>query len=77
MSTRTKQAFNDGRVAYREGREIGESSRRSPQQRAAFREGYEYEQKLDLRRETTPEQRAEARKVVSDLKKWALTHLAP
>jgi len=75
VSTRTKQAFADGRVAYREGKDIGQNPRRCPQQREAFRKGFEHEQKLDLQRDTTPEQRAEARAVVGKLKEWALTHL--
>lgn len=71
MSERTmreEQAFNDGRMAYREGRECNGGSRRSPDQRAAWLEGYEHERRLDRSAAATEAQRTEAASVLARLK---------
>ncbi len=65
---REEQAFNDGRMAYREGRECNGGSRRSPEQRAAWTEGFEHERRIDLGETATDAQRAEAQSVLAKLK---------
>jgi hypothetical protein len=72
MSTRREQqAWNDGRNAYRQGHDIGTNPRKSPEQRTAWRNGYEHERRLDLAEEVTPERREEAAAVAKRLKEWA------
>lgn len=68
---REEQAFNDGRNAYRERKDIGTNPRKSPDQRTAWRNGYEHERRLDLAEAVTPEQREEAATVAKRLKDWA------
>ena len=72
---REEQAFNDGRVAFREGRASDGGTRRSKDQRAAWRRGYEHEARLDLAAKTTPERLAESRAVVGKLKAWRAENL--
>lgn len=68
---RDEQAFNDGRNAYRAGHDIGTNPRRSKEQRAAWRRGFEHERRLDLAEAITPEMRAEAESVVKRLREFA------
>lgn len=65
---REEQAFNDGRMAFRAGRQCDGGARRSKEQRAAWRAGYEHERRLDLAATLTDEQRAEAKSVLARLR---------
>lgn len=68
MSTRAKQAFNDGRLAFRDGTDIGRNPRKSPAQRQAWRSGFEDEQRRSVVERSTPEQLAKARGFLTQLK---------
>lgn len=71
MTRREEQAFNDGKVAFAQGASIDSNPRRSPEQREAWRNGYEDERRRRLAAIATPAQREEARSVVQRLKDWA------
>lgn len=73
MTRREEQAFNDGRLAYRAGRDLTSCSRKAGPQRAKWLEGYEHERRLDIAAGATDEQRAEAASVAQRLKEWAQT----
>lgn len=64
------QCFNDGRLAFRRGVEIGANPRRGSAQRAAWRRGYEQERGMAAGETATPAERQEARRVVGNLKAW-------
>jgi hypothetical protein len=72
MSTmRQEQAFNDGRMAFRERKRLEDNHRRNPQQRQAWIAGFEHERRIDLGTKVTPEERATTERVASKLKDWA------
>jgi hypothetical protein len=68
MSTREAQAFNDGKLAFRQGVEIGLCPRRSMEQRAAWRAGFEDEQRRAITETAPPARLEEARGVLAKLK---------
>ncbi len=73
MSTREKQAWNDGRVAFREGKQADKCPRRAGAQRRAWLNGYEHERRIALAERATPEQRQEAARVAQMLRDFAKT----
>lgn len=70
-SMREEQAYNDGRLAFREGKSFAECGRRSAEQRAAWQRGFEFERGLATAEKASPAQLDEARRVVGKLKEWA------
>jgi len=73
MNRREAQAYNDGRVAYREGRDFAACPRRNVAQRVAWRRGFEHERGMDLVATITPEQRQESARVIAALAAWIKT----
>lgn len=71
MTRREEQAYNDGKMAFADGRPLSFCSRRSPDQRAAWLKGFEDERRLRASMAATPEQLAEARAALGKLKDWA------
>lgn len=70
MSTRENQAFNDGKMAFRDGLEFHHNPRRSVAQRCAWAEGFEDERRRDLCDKITPKERAESVVTAAKLKEW-------
>lgn len=71
MTRREEQAYNDGRNAYRAGHDLTACTRKATDQRARWREGYEYERRLDAAAKATPEELEKSRSLARDLKAWA------
>jgi hypothetical protein len=73
MTRREHQAFNDGKLAFADGKPMSSCSRRSPEQRAAWRAGYEEERRQATAAKATPEELSTARDRVRQLSAWAQT----
>lgn len=71
MSTRENQAYNDGRLAFRDKVPVEKNPRRGVAQRAAWMRGFEHERRLELAEKITPAERAEAVSVAGRLGDWA------
>ncbi len=68
MRMREEQAYNDGRMAYRERGDVAACPRRSGPQRAAWMRGFERERQMDRGTKATPEQRQESSEVIKRLR---------
>lgn len=66
MSRQEQQAWNDGRIAYRQG--VMVCPRKSPEMRKAWRDGWDHEQRLNVAEKATEAQLAEGRSVLARLK---------
>lgn len=71
MNRRQEQAFNDGKLAFSTGKSIDSNPRQSPEQRKAWRDGFEEARRMKRAETLTPQQREEGIRVVRSLKAWA------
>lgn len=75
MKTREAQAFNDGKLAFAEGKFRGQCARKNREQRLAWKAGWDEAQRLDVAGRATPEQLEKGRELLGRLKDWATKNL--
>ena len=68
MNRREEQAFNDGKNACRAGQPMESCTRRNPEQRDAWRRGYEEQRRWQTSESASDEARAESKRVLAALK---------
>lgn len=68
MTTEEQRAFDDGKQGYQDNLGRGATKRKNPALRAAWRAGWDEQQRLTIANRATEEQLAEGRSVLARLK---------